>query len=587
MDALVFAGGDAARPRWRRRRCRADAWIVAADSGLDHVHALGRRRTSSSATSTRVSADDARARGRRAAPWSSDTRPTRTRPTSSSRSTRPARSARRGHRPRRRRRPARPPPRQPAARRARRVGRPRARRARRRHARVVVVRADAPSSSGPVGSIVSLLPVGGPAPRRHHRPGCAGRSPTTSSPPRLDPRRQQRDRPSPPRPSASTDGVLLAIQPDADPDLVTPTPEAPDVRLASWPPARSARSCSPRAAAAASLGERRPADDTVTLVTHDSFAVSKPVLQAFTKQTGIKVRGAEERRRRRRAQPGDPHQGRRRSATRSSASTTRSSSRALDAEVFEPYTADGARPRCPPRCGSTRPARVTPVDFGDVCVNYDKEWFAREHARRADARSTTSPKPAYKDQLVVENPATSLHRASRSCSRPSRSTADGWLDYWDRLRANGVQVVDGWEQAYDGEFSGAAGSKGDCPLVVSYASSPPAEVYFAEPTADDRADRRRSPTPASARSSSSGVLHGAAHPARPRRSSSTSCSREQFQADIPLQMFVFPARDRHAAAGGVHEVRRRCPPTRSRSRRRRSARTATTGSSSGPNTVLR
>ncbi len=38
---------------------------------------------------------------------------------------------------------------------------------------------------------------------------------------------------------------------------------------------------------------------------------------------------------------------------------------------------------------------------------------------------------------------------------------DGWQDYWRKLRANGVLVVDGWEDAYYARFSGSAGSKGD------------------------------------------------------------------------------------------------------------------------------
>ena len=56
---------------------------------------------------------------------------------------------------------------------------------------------------------------------------------------------------------------------------------------------------------------------------------------------------------------------------------------------------------------------------------------------------------------------------------------DGWTDYWTRLRANGLQVVDSWEDAYYGAFSGAG--DGDKPLVVSYGSSPPVEVVFADP----------------------------------------------------------------------------------------------------------
>ena len=61
----------------------------------------------------------------------------------------------------------------------------------------------------------------------------------------------------------------------------------------------------------------------------------------------------------------------------------------------------------------------------------------------------------------------------------ARFGENGWQDYWRRLRANGVLVVDGWEEAYTARFSGAGGSKGKRPIVVSYATSPAAEVIFA------------------------------------------------------------------------------------------------------------
>ena len=116
---------------------------------------------------------------------------------------------------------------------------------------------------------------------------------------------------------------------------------------------------------------------------------------------------------------------------------------------------------------------------------------------------------------------------------------DRWLDYWDRLRANGVRVVDGWEQAYNGEFSGAAGSKGTRPIVVSYASSPPAEVYFADPQ-PTTAPTASLPATCFRQVEFVGVLHGAAHPAAARKLVDFMLTRT-FQADVPLQMFVYPA----------------------------------------------
>jgi thiamine transport system substrate-binding protein len=274
---------------------------------------------------------------------------------------------------------------------------------------------------------------------------------------------------------------------------------------------------------------------TVTLVTHDSFAVSKPVLRDFTKQTGITVKVLKN---------GDA------GAALNQVILTKDAplgdaffgvdntflSRALEAGIFVPYTAKGVD-RVPASLRLDDRDRVTPIDFGDVCVNEDKRWFAKEHLPvptslddLADAR--------YKGRLVVENPATSSPGLAFLLATVAKYGPDGWEGYWKRLRANGVKVVDGWEQAYDTEFSGAAG-KGDYPLVVSYASSPPAEVIYAKPTPktaptgsiDDTCFRQVE---------FAGVLKGAEHPAAAKQLVDFMLTR-RFQADIPLQMFVFPS----------------------------------------------
>ena len=127
---------------------------------------------------------------------------------------------------------------------------------------------------------------------------------------------------------------------------------------------------------------------------------------------------------------------------------------------------------------------MTPVDHGDVCLNVDKGWFAAR--ARASGGFDDLVDPRYRGLLVVENPATSTPGLAFMLATVARFGEHGWQRYWRRLRANGVLVVDGWEQAYTAQFSGAGGSKGNRPIVVSYATSPPAEVMFA------RRDRRRS-----------------------------------------------------------------------------------------------
>ena len=118
---------------------------------------------------------------------------------------------------------------------------------------------------------------------------------------------------------------------------------------------------------------------------------------------------------------------------------------------------------------------------------------------------------------------------------------DRWQVFWSGLRANGVLVVDGWEEAYTVRFSGAAGSKGNRPIVVSYASSPPAEVIFRDP--------KPSEAPTGVIEDScfrqielAGVLRGARNEEGARKLVDFMLSK-RFQEDVPLQMFVFPARE--------------------------------------------
>ena len=97
---------------------------------------------------------------------------------------------------------------------------------------------------------------------------------------------------------------------------------------------------------------------------------------------------------------------------------------------------------------------ATPIDFGDVCINYDIAWF-EEHGLDPPADLAALADPAYRDLLVVENPATSSPGLAFLMATVAEFGEDGWRDYWSRLRDNGVEVVDGWEPAYYERFSGA------------------------------------------------------------------------------------------------------------------------------------
>jgi thiamine transport system substrate-binding protein len=276
---------------------------------------------------------------------------------------------------------------------------------------------------------------------------------------------------------------------------------------------------------------------TIRLVTHDSFAVSKSVLAAFTKQTGINVEVLPS---------GDA------GAALNQVILTKTSpigdafygvdntflSRALDAGIFQPYQS---------RQLSSVPAiyqldpkhRVTPIDHGDVCINDDKTWFSSHHIPVPMSLDDLT-KPAYKGHLVVENPATSSPGLAFVLATIARYGERGWRAYWSKLRANGVQVVDGWDQAYNGSFT-AGGGNGSVPLVVSYASSPPAAVVNASP------EPTQSPIGTMLSSCFRqiefvGVLKTTTHAAAARKLVDFMLS-QRFQSDMPLQMYVFPVRD--------------------------------------------
>jgi thiamine transport system substrate-binding protein len=275
---------------------------------------------------------------------------------------------------------------------------------------------------------------------------------------------------------------------------------------------------------------------TITLVTHDSFAISKSVLAAFTKQTGITVKVL---------QSGDA------GAALNQVVLTKSNpigdvffgvdntflSRALDAGVFAKY-APSSLSTVPKEYRLDPSHRLTPIDHGDVCINYDKQWFADKKVAVPKTLDDLT-KPAYKGLLVVENPATSSPGLAFQLATIAKYGDDGWRDYWSKLRSNDVKVDDGWESAYDGDFTQGANA-GTFPLVVSYASSPPAAVYYSKP------QPKTSPIGTMLDScfrqvEFAGVLRGTEHGAAARKLVDFMLSA-RFQEDIPLQMFVFPVR---------------------------------------------
>jgi thiamine transport system substrate-binding protein len=210
-------------------------------------------------------------------------------------------------------------------------------------------------------------------------------------------------------------------------------------------------------------------------------------------------------------------------------------SRAVDAGVFAPYESP-ALDAIPADLRRLVPDfEATPVDFGDVCVNYDIGWFD-DHQLDPPSGFDDLLRPEYGELLVVENPATSSPGLAFLLATIV-AYGDGWRDYWTSLTANGVEVVDGWTEAYNERFSWTGG--GPRPLVVSYASSPPAEVIFADPPRTDAPTAVVTST-CFRQIEFAGVLDGTDAPDQARALVDFLAS-ERFQRELPLTMFVYPA----------------------------------------------
>ena len=291
------------------------------------------------------------------------------------------------------------------------------------------------------------------------------------------------------------------------------------------------------------LGASAQEDSRLVLLTHDSFAMTEEVLAAFEAHTGVKLEIL---------RSGDAGQ------MVNQAILSKNNplgdllygvdstflSRALQAEIFAPYESP-ALAHVGEEFMPDDSFRVTPINYGDVCLNYDIAYFeARELALPASLSDLT--KEEYRGLLVAENPATSSPGLAFLLATIAEFGVDGdysYLDYWGDLEANDLLVVDGWTDAYFGEFMVTGRDSGTRPMVVSYASSPPAEVYYSEdPDAGAITGAIVGDNMCYRQIEYVGVLAGAANEEAARQVVDFMLS-PAFQEELPLNMFVFPVRD--------------------------------------------
>jgi thiamine transport system substrate-binding protein len=275
---------------------------------------------------------------------------------------------------------------------------------------------------------------------------------------------------------------------------------------------------------------------SLTVLTHDSFAVSEDLVRQFEQENNARVNFVK---------GGDA------GSVLNQAILTRGApladvlygvdntflSRALDEGIFEAYRSP-ALEQIPDEYQLDAQNRALPVDFGDVCLNYDRAYFA-EHGLALPQSLQDLASPEYQGLLVVEDPSTSSPGLAFLLATISIFGEDGYQEYWRALKANEVEVVDSWETAYYTSFSGSSG-RGPQPLVVSYNTSPAAEVVFADPpTSEPPTGSVTAPGTCFRQIEFVGILEGAQNRPLAEKFVDFMLSRP-FQEDVPLQMFVYP-----------------------------------------------
>jgi thiamine transport system substrate-binding protein len=275
---------------------------------------------------------------------------------------------------------------------------------------------------------------------------------------------------------------------------------------------------------------------TLTVMTHDSFAASADVIAAFEQANNAKLVFLKS---------GDA------GAALNRAILSKDSpqadvlygvdntllSRALDEGIYEAY--DSPLLAKIPAAFKLDPTNgALPVDYGDVCINYDKAYF-KEHSLAVPQTLADLTKPEYKGLLVVENPANSSTGLAFLLATIAEYGADGYIAYWQQLKDNGLVIVNDWNTAYYTNFSASSGH-GPQPMALSYASSPPVEVIYAASPLDD------APTASLVGKNMCfrqiefvGILKGTQHRDLAEKFVDFMLS-QQFQEDIPLQMFMYP-----------------------------------------------
>lgn len=217
-------------------------------------------------------------------------------------------------------------------------------------------------------------------------------------------------------------------------------------------------------------------------------------------------------------------------------------SRVIDGNVADPIDAEMLPERARELATAVNPGGdahsvpLVPIDLGATCVNIDSAWFAAEGIAEPETLEDLAS-DTYRDLTVLLDPTASSTGASFMIATISAFGEDGFADYWKSLDENGARIVQGWSDAYYGEFTGASDT-GTRPIVVSYSSSP---AFTVNEEGTESTTRALLDT-CSTQVEYAGVLKGASNPEGAKAVVEYLLSGE-FQQTIPDEMYMYPVDD--------------------------------------------
>lgn len=270
---------------------------------------------------------------------------------------------------------------------------------------------------------------------------------------------------------------------------------------------------------------------TVTLVTHDSWVMDKTLTAQFEKQTGYKLKVV---------QQGDAGKLANSVVLAKGAPVgdvvfgidNTFASRVVDAGALQDYS-----PSALPASASAYKLdgasanQLTPIDYGDVCVNVDDAWFA-SHKKAKPNSLDDLVKPQYKGLFVTPGAATSSPGMAFLLTTIAKYGENGWQGYWKKLMSNDTKVTSGWSDAWGVDYT-AGGGNGDRPIVLSYNTSPADTMKAGKPTTSALMDTCFQQV------EYAGVLKGASNAAGAKAFVDFMLGKP-FQTALPGTMYVLP-----------------------------------------------